>query len=140
MPTADIEAVLQIEAASFPDPLTRESLLYDLGENPAARHLAALWEGEVCGWLGVYFVLDEGQILRVATSPPFRRRRVAKALVSQMLRRGKEAGLAFFTLEVRSQNEAAIRLYSSLCFTQNGRRRGYYQNPADDALLMELIL
>ena len=49
---------------------------------------------------------------------------------------GRERGVKYFTLEVRSLNEPAIRLYESLGFAKEGTRKGFYRDPEDDALIM----
>lgn len=140
MSISDVDAVLEIENASFLDPWSHASLLYDMEKNPSAHHMVALMDENVCGYAGIYHVLDEGQIGNVAVLPPFRRLGVGSALIKELIRQGRAAGLSFLTLEVRSANTAALGLYASFGFTQNGLRKGYYRNPSDDAVLMMLNL
>lgn len=140
MTLLDIGAVLKIEEASFSEPWSYDSLAYDMEKSSAARHLVAVCGQVICGYAGIYHVLDEGQIANVAVLPSFRRRRIGSALMEEMIRRGRAAGLLSLNLEVRSANEAARGLYASFGFMQNGLRKGYYRNPGDDAVLMTLNL
>ena len=66
----------------------------------------------------------------------FRRRGAARALLEELLAWGKAMDLAFLTLEVRASNAPAIALYTGLGFQEVGRRRGYYEAPREDALLL----
>ena len=89
----------------------------------------------MAGYAGLQTVLDEGSITNVAVLPEFRRRGAARALLEELLARGKAMDLAFLTLEVRASNAPAIALYTGLGFQEVGRRRGYYEAPREDALL-----
>ena len=72
----------------------------------------------------------------VAVMPAARRRGIGRTLVREMLARAETRGLSFVTLEVREHNDAAIALYAGEGFLPVGRRRGYYERPREDALLM----
>ena len=138
IPDADASQLPQIEAierACFSVPWTRAQLASQLN---GERHvfLAAVEDGQVLGYVGMMFVLDEGYISNVAVAPEARRRGVGRALIAELLRRADEKELAFVTLEVRPSNEAAIALYSAFGFEAVGRRKNYYDKPSEDALLM----
>lgn len=92
-------------------------------------------DGTVLGYAGLQAVLDEGYINNVAVAPAYRRRGVAGALIAALVRFG-EAKLSFLTLEVRASNAPAIALYEKYGFTQAGRRKNYYDDPREDALLL----
>lgn len=140
MTAFDIEDVCEIEAASFGDPWKYASFAYDMEHNPTARHLVSVLDGIICGYVGVYYVLDEGQISNVAVLPDFRRRRVGKKLIGALIEQAKKAGLTHLTLEVRARNLPALSLYKSFGFVQNGLRKNYYERPTEDAILMALPL
>ncbi len=94
----------------------------------------------VCGYIGAQFVLDEGYVGNVAVTHAARRQGVGRALVEAMAARARADGLSFLTLEVRAQNAAARELYENCGFVEVGLRRGYYDSPPDDAVLMTLYL
>ena len=102
--------------------------------------LAALEGDAVLGYIGLMHILDEGYISNIAVSEIHRGKGVACALVNAMKVRGAELGLSFLTLEVRTSNRAARALYTKHGFTEVGRRKGYYEKPTEDALLMTLFL
>jgi ribosomal-protein-alanine N-acetyltransferase len=131
----DLDALTELEQACFSLPWTREQLA---GELPDERHefLVAEEDGKLVGYIGMMTVLDEGYISNVAVAPAARRRGIGRALVKEMLARAAKRELGFVTLEVREGNGSAIALYASEGFVGVGRRRGYYERPKEDALLM----
>ena len=104
--------------------------------NDAACFIVAHGEdGSVLGYAGLHVILDEWYIDNVAVDPAYRRQGVADALIGAFTRFG-EAKLAFLTLEVRAGNAPAIALYEKHGFYEVGRRKGYYDDPKEDAVLM----
>ena len=79
-------------------------------------------------------------ISNVAVSPDHRRQGIASTLIEALLRRAEELQLSFVTLEVRESNAPAIALYGRFGFTPVGRRKGYYDAPKEDAILMTRLL
>lgn len=104
--------------------------------NPTASFIVAEGaEGEVLGYAGLHVVLDEGYIDNVAVRPSCRRQGIGDRLLDVFCRFG-QAHLAFLTLEVRPSNKAAVALYCKHGFQEAGRRKDYYQDPTEDALLL----
>jgi len=135
--SADLDAVLAIEEASFTSPWTREMYLAEF-ENPGVSYfyLAKTPLGETIGFCSFWRVLDELHINNLAVGPEHRRAHVATALLSKVLEDGANMGAERATLEVRHSNEPAQRLYERFGFTVAGVRRGYYTNPVEDALVL----
>jgi ribosomal-protein-alanine N-acetyltransferase len=90
----------------------------------------------VLGYAGLETVLDEGYITNIAVRPDARRQGVASALLGVFLRFSGAHKLSFLTLEVRESNAAAIALYAGHGFSAVGRRKNYYDDPREDAVLM----
>jgi ribosomal-protein-alanine N-acetyltransferase len=138
----DLDQVLAIEQASFTMPWSRNLFLSELRNRMIATLLVAVPEGaatrEVSGYVVFWLVEDEMHILNLATAPKYRRQGIARQLVLTALNQayGKGARRAF--LEVRASNEAAQKLYSDLGFTGSFVRRGYYDMPVEDAVIMTL--
>jgi ribosomal-protein-alanine N-acetyltransferase len=141
----DIEQIATIERASFSDPWSFETFSAAL----ALRHLRFLVAEEagrgpgpggagprLVGYVVALVMADEGEIADVAVAPAARRRGIARALLERMRAEVMEAGVRALYLEVRESNAAARALYDSLGFELVGRRRGYYQHPSEDALLL----
>ncbi|HEV2984758.1 MAG TPA: tRNA (adenosine(37)-N6)-threonylcarbamoyltransferase complex dimerization subunit type 1 TsaB [Vicinamibacterales bacterium] len=132
-----IDAVLEIEKASFTSPWTREMYLSELANQGVSYcFLAKEPGGRVVGFCSFWRVLDELHINNLAVLPDLRRRGVASALLSHVVAQGAALGAARATLEVRRSNEAARLLYGRFGFTIAGVRRAYYTNPVEDALVL----
>ncbi len=138
MAEAHIPQIAALEEANFSQPWS-ESLFRDLmGSEHSTMLVAEGPDGTVLGYAGLTTVLDEGYIDNIAVDGRYRRQGVAQALLGEFIRRGREGGLAFLTLEVRASNAPAIALYEKMGFELAGRRRRYYDDPPEDALLMTL--
>ncbi len=138
MTAGHIPQIAALEAACFSRPWS-ESLLRDLLGSEHSHMLTAEGpDGTVLGYAGLTAVADEGYIDNIAVDERYRRQGIARAMLEEFIRRGREGGLAFLTLEVRASNAPAIALYEKLGFELAGRRRRYYDEPVEDALLMTL--
>lgn len=135
----DLPALAALESACFSHPWSEKSLAEMLG-NGRSLFLIAEGEGELLGYLGMEYVLDEGGITNVAVFPAHHRQGIANALIQDLLRRAKGLGLATVTLEVRETNAPAIALYQKHDFVPVGRRKNYYTSPTEDAILMTVTL
>lgn len=127
-----IPAVVELEQLCFSDPWSADALAEELN-NPCAHFLTALDGDTVVGYLGCHHIADEGFIANVAVHPAHRRRGVARALVASAIRQG--LSLSRLTLEVRASNAAAISLYESFGFVNDGIRPRFYAHPAEDACI-----
>ena len=135
MDRGHIPQILELERACFSAPWT-ETMLSDALFDPQASFIVAQdEEGNVVGYAGLHVIVDEGYIDNVAVEPDARRHGVASALLDVFCRFGT-ANLAFLTLEVRSSNAPAISLYEKFGFFRAGLRKGYYQHPREDAVIM----
>lgn len=131
--------IAAIERQCFSSPWPAEIVARSL--TGGERVMLVATEGNaVLGYIGMMYVLDEGYISNVAVSTEHRRRGVGGALVEAIESRSRELGLGFLTLEVREGNTPARSLYARHGFTDVGLRRGYYEKPVEDAVLMTLFL
>ena len=130
-----IAAIAALENACFPDPWPA-----DLFSRIRERILVAAEGPAVLGYLVFSSVLDEGSVDNIAVAPERRRQGIADALLSDAERRARDGGLSFITLEMRASNAAAAALYEKHGYREVGRRRGYYEKPKEDAILMTKVL
>ena len=135
---ADLDWLCALEQECFSLPWTREQLSHQLGGGKML--LVAELDGERAGYMGLDFVLDEGYVTNVCTAGAFRRRGVASALIDAVIARARELDLSFVTLEARVSNVPARSLYALKGFAEVGIRPGYYEKPAEDAVIMTLFL
>ena len=135
----DIPAVTDLEKVCFEgkDPWSYGAFYNEIVENSdKTLYLVALADGKVIGYMGVWMILDEGQITNVAVDPEYRRRHIAESLIEEMVRRTAEEGVTSWTLEARVDNDPAIRLYEKMGFRGEGIRPKYYEYDGTDALIM----
>lgn len=137
MTAEHISQIAALERACFSHPWSEALLENELWNDAAVVIVAEGEDGTVLGYAGLQTVLDEGYINNVAVDEEFRRQGVADELIAAFVRYG-QANLAFLTLEVRASNAPAIALYAKHGFVQAGRRKNYYEDPKEDALLMTL--
>lgn len=131
----DVREIAEIEKSCFRVPWTYESLTRDLKENSSARYFVAETD-RVVGYMSFWKVVDEGQINNIAVLPDYRNRGIGGRLLDFAIETGKSMGVNSFTLEVRSSNIGAVKLYEKHGFEADGIRRGYYQDNGEDALIM----
>ena len=143
MDVGDLERVMAIAREGFANPWSPELLKRELAHDwstvlvairPAG---AAGSRGErIVGFIVYWLVHDEVHVLNIATALDERRRGVARALMGEAVARGRRAGAALATLEVRRSNEPALALYRSLGYRQAGVRPNYYVDEGEDAIVM----
>ena len=98
--------------------------------------MAVTGTGAVAGYLVARCVLEEAEILNLAVHPDHTRRGLGTALVQDVLGDLGRAGARKVFLEVRVSNAGAQAFYARLGFESKGRRRGYYSDPPEDALIL----
>ena len=130
----DIDAVTAIERECIASPWDENGFLsFMLREGTV--FLVAEKDGNVIGHAGFVSAADEADITNVAVTASKRRQGVAGALIGHLLAEGKKRGIAKIFLEVRESNAPAIGLYAQQGFAVTGRRKDYYEDPKEDALL-----
>ena len=132
-----VAQVAGLETICFHDPWSEQSIAGEL-KNELALWLVAVEDDSVIGYVGSQTVLGWTDIMNVAVHPDHRRRGVAEALIRALMERLKQMKCECLTLEVRVSNAGAIALYEKLGFTEVGRRKNYYRNPREDALILRL--
>lgn len=133
---ADVDAIVKIEKLCFSQPWSHQAMYEELTQNKLAFYLVGEIEGQVAGYAGLWWVVDEGHITNVAVRPEFRKRGIAKGIIQLLLDFTEKEGIMSHTLEVRRSNEAAKHLYANFGFTEEGVRKGYYQDDNEDAIIM----
>lgn len=139
----DLDEVLAIERASFPTPWSRGAFVYELRQNPVAQCWIVRGSGTgpaVLGYLCLWEIAPEVHITNLAVHPEWRRRGVARFLLRAILEDARRRNLRLALLEVRPTNAEARSLYEGLGFQVVGRRKGYYFDTGEDALLMRADL
>jgi [ribosomal protein S18]-alanine N-acetyltransferase len=93
-------------------------------------------ESRIVGFLGLWYMVDEGHIVTVASHPDLRRRGIGEMLVAEALDLARERGTGTVTLECRISNTGAQALYEKYGFIRAGIRKRYYTDNGEDAVIM----
>ena len=135
MEAAHVPQIAALERSAFPDPWSESSVASEL-DNPLSLWLVAQAGGEVLGYVGSQSVMGEADMMNLAVLPAARRRGIARALVTALIRELAGGGVHSLTLEVRASNGPAKALYGSMGFVRVGCRRGYYPSPKEDGEIL----
>lgn len=133
---SDLDAIMTIEAHSFPTPWSRNAFQTELLENNFATYLVLDFHGKVVAYGGMWIILDEAHVTNVAVHPDYRGSHLGERMMRGLMARAKTLGAVRMTLEVRRSNLVAQNLYHKLGFIQLGVRRGYYTDTREDAFIM----
>lgn len=135
MEKKDLNQVSEIEKSIFSLPWSMNSFMEVL-QKENTIYLVAEDGDQIVGYCGLWNILSEGEITNVAVREEYRKRRIGYNLLKELLKQGKDRGIEAFTLEVRESNGGAIHLYESFGFEVAGIRKGFYERPKEDALIM----
>lgn len=129
--------ILDIEAAAYPVGWSNNVFASEIDQvRSGTRHyVVARIDGDIVGYAGLWFAVDEAHVTNVAVSPEYRRQGIARALMSHLADVVIERGCSAWTLEVRLSSSGAQRLYESFGFESAGVRQKYYDN-VEDAVVM----
>lgn len=127
----DVPKIIEIEQASFTVPWEKDVFLGKIDST-----LTAKIGNRIVSYILFEKIVDEIHIIRIATHPEFRRQGIARDLVVSVLREAVDSGIMSAYLEVRESNVASIKLYGSLGFVNISRRKSYYKDPDEDALVL----
>ncbi len=138
MTLEDVPAVIDLDHKSFSLPWPERSFRFEVTENPASHCWVADMDGKVVGMIVVWLIVDEAHVATIAAHPDYRRQGIARSLLSHALLRLSEEGARSSFLEVRESNTAAQEMYRKFGYEVTGRRRRYYSDNGEDAILMTL--
>ena len=139
MRLVDLPQILPIEKASFSDPWTESTFVSAFELSPFFFGFVHEEEGEILGYICGDAVLEDGQLMSVATSPCHRKKGVAKGLIERFDRECVYRGATACFLEVRVGNLPALTLYESTGYERIGIRKKYYPD-GEDAFAMKKTL
>ena len=130
-----IHQIAELEKLCFCDPWSVNSIASEL-DNRLSLWLVAVDNGRVVGYVGSQTVLGETDMMNIATHPDYRKQGIGTALILRLIEELSKRNSHSLMLEVRVSNGVAISVYHKLGFAEVGRRKNYYQNPKEDALIL----
>jgi ribosomal-protein-alanine N-acetyltransferase len=131
---ADLPQVIAIERRAFPTPWSLAMFVLELSK-PSGISLAALIDERLVGYLICSRYDTVWHVMNVAVDDRLLRQGIASTLLERLFDMADKPNEQY-TLEVRTSNDAAIRLYERFGFRAAGRRRAYYHDNREDALIM----
>ena len=132
----DIPIVQAIEKEIFLTPWPKNAYHRELSQNRQASYIVLREDGEIVGYGGLWKVFHEAHVTTVGVRARDQNKGYGRGLFAALIQRAYALGARWITLEVRPSNEHAIRLYEAFGFKAIGRRRGYYTDNGEDALIM----
>ena len=131
---SDEKGIAELERECFSSPWSENAILESASADTSFFVFA---ENEsILGYAGLQIVLDEGYVTNIAVTKTARGKGIGKALVEALVNLSKNKNLAFISLEVRESNLPAISLYKKFGFEDKGKRKAFYSNPTEDAIIM----
>lgn len=130
----DVKDIALLEKQTFSSPWSENAVLEGMEHNTV--FFKAVADGKFIGYIGVTSVANEGYINNIAVKEDCRNAGVGSLLLDRAVTFAKAESLRFLSLEVRKSNAAAISLYEKLGFTAEGERKGFYDNPKEDGIIM----
>jgi ribosomal-protein-alanine N-acetyltransferase len=142
---ADLEAIRAIEQASagapqWSHPQWLAALIPNQNTSPMRAAFVAEWKGCIVGFAVASRAGELAELESVVVAESARRNGIGKALCLQAMDWSRNIGAIELELEVRASSDGALALYRSLGFVEQARRREYYRNPTEDAVLMAATL
>ena len=131
----DADAVAAIEEKSFAMPWKREDFWRE-AKNELATYIVCELDGKIVAYAGAWVSFNQADVMSIAVDPDFRGQGIGTILFGELIKIVKKRGAKAITLEVRPSNTAAIKLYESFGLKSVGRRKGYYLDNGEDALIM----
>ena len=139
MRALDLPIVMEIELATFTMPWSEATFRGLLRRSDSDLYVAER-RGLVAGYAVFWAVTDQGELGNVAVAEAFRGKGIGTKLVEAVLERAAQRGVREVFLEVRTSNAGAQNLYKAFGFFEVGKRKNYYLQPTEDALVMKKVL
>ena len=135
MKQADADEIAEIEEMSFAMPWSRKDFWAE-AVNENAVYVVGIVDEKLVAYAGAWISFEEAQVMNVAVHPEYRGNGFGTKLFAKLIDEVKIRGATAITLEVRPSNEHAIKLYEKFGLKSVGRRKGYYLDNGEDALIM----
>jgi ribosomal-protein-alanine N-acetyltransferase len=143
MREADVATVQEIERQIFSTPWPKNAYFRELSSRSSAHYIVlrrgtqtVADEDELIGYAGMWKMYDEAHVTTIGVRRDLQHHGYGRILFAGLVQAAYDMGAKWVTLEVRTSNESAMRMYESFGFKVIGRRRGYYTDNGEDAIVM----
>ncbi len=131
-----LKGVMAVERQVYPRPWSPNLFISEMSEPRDRVYLVARLGRQVVGYAGVMLNGEEAHVTTIAVDPAHHRHKIGTRLMYELLQEALRMGATAASLEVRVTNYGAQRMYGRFGFRPVGIRKGYYQETAEDALIM----
>lgn len=135
----DIPSIVALEKESLKNPYNEEQIRYEFFENPVSNMLVLEKEGGIAGYIDFFITFDSASIARIAIAKTERRKGYGKALLSKMEEICRGEKVEFLTLEVRTSNLEARKLYEKCGYEYIVRKKAYYDDGEDAEYMVKCL-
>lgn len=135
MSLEDVQGVMIVEKACFGEGWTSTPFEKEI-ERPDCYYFVAKDGDTVIGYSGGWLIVEELHVIIMGVKPTYRKHKIGQRLLINLLRAGIMNGAKWSTLEVKANNTPAQKMYEKFRYTVKGRRKQYYQQDKQDALIM----
>lgn len=141
MEIADLEQVVDIDAQSFPIAWNKAQYTYELVENEFAYlYVLETSADGIVAFIDFWITFEICQLAKIAVLPTFRQHHYARELMNTMIQVAEQEGCENISLEVRTSNTIAHRLYEQFSFIKVNERKQYYQDNGENADVLIKVL
>ena len=135
MTQGDADAVAELELKCFAMPWSRADFFREV-KNELAEYVIGELDKKIVAYAGAWVSFEQAEVMHVAVEPKLRGQGIGTLLFGELIKSVKARGAKSITLEVRPSNAAAIKLYENFGLKSVGRRKNYYRDNDEDALIM----
>ena len=136
MREADVPTVQEIERHIFATPWPRNAYYRELASRNSAHYIVLRREEQIVGYGGMWRMYDEAHITTIGVRHDEQGKGYGRVLFAGLIQSAYDMGAKWVTLEVRASNDTAMKMYEAFGFKVIGRRRGYYTDNGEDAIVM----
>jgi [ribosomal protein S18]-alanine N-acetyltransferase len=150
MKEGDIATVQEIEREIFATPWPRNAYYRELASRASAHYVVLRQEGletparfqgpemdpTIIGYGGMWRMYDEAHVTTIGVRHDLHHRGYGRILFAGLVQAAYDMGAKWVTLEVRTTNDNAMKMYEGFGFKVIGRRKGYYTDNGEDAIVM----
>ncbi|MBR5322899.1 MAG: ribosomal protein S18-alanine N-acetyltransferase [Clostridia bacterium] len=139
IPTTEehLDAIAEIEAMCFSTPWSRNSFADSMSNKQVISFFTATLNNEIVGYICLFHLFEEGELLNIAVKPNFRNCGIAQKMINKMFELFKQKEVTRITLELRESNINAKSLYLKNGFEPIGIRKNYYTSPLENGIVMQ---
>lgn len=136
MKRSDANNVIEVEKATYTAPWPIDIFLQELSENQHAHYYVVEIDGRIVGFAGMWLVIDDAQITNIAITPRYRGHKLGEKVFLYTIEQAMRMGAKRLSLEVRTTNTVAQRMYRKFGLVPGGVRKNYYTDNQEDAIVM----